>query len=71
MSQPFNVDLIRSQFPALDLIVNDQPLIYFDSAATAQKPQCVIDALSQYYSGGHELRASPARAGRASTAAYH
>ncbi|MFD2179285.1 aminotransferase class V-fold PLP-dependent enzyme [Veronia pacifica] len=53
MSQLFNIDLIRSQFPSLDLVVNDKPLIYFDSAATTQKPQCVIDSLNQYYSGGN------------------
>ncbi|RXJ72528.1 cysteine desulfurase CsdA [Veronia nyctiphanis] len=52
MSQPFDVDLIRSQFPSLQLTVNDRPLIYFDSAATSQKPACVIDAINNHYSGG-------------------
>lgn len=41
-----NLDAIRAQFPALQQIVNGNPLVYLDSAATTQKPQCVIDAIS-------------------------
>lgn len=41
---------IRQQFPILGRMVKDRPLIYLDNAATSQKPQCVIDALSHYYS---------------------
>lgn len=56
---------IREQFPALKQEVNRQPLVYLDSAATTQKPQVVIDAISQYYSkqnanvhrGSHSLTA--------------
>lgn len=40
---------IRSQFPVLHQEVNGKPLVYLDNAATTQKPQSVIDALSQYY----------------------
>jgi len=40
---------IRSQFPALHQEVNGKPLVYLDNGATTQKPQCVIDALSDYY----------------------
>lgn len=40
---------LRSQFPILNQQVNNKPLVYFDNAATAQKPKCVIDALSNYY----------------------
>lgn len=36
-------------FPILDQKVNDKPLVYLDSAATSQKPQVVIDALTSYY----------------------
>lgn len=41
---------IRSQFPALDQEVSEgKPLIYLDSGATSQKPQCVLDAMEEYY----------------------
>ncbi|TXH20061.1 MAG: cysteine desulfurase [Chitinophagaceae bacterium] len=45
-----DVQAIRSQFPILNRKVKDKPLVYFDNAATAQKPQSVIDALVHYYS---------------------
>ncbi len=48
--QHFNVNKIREDFPALHQNVNGQPLIYFDNAATTQKPQVVIDTLTNYYS---------------------
>ena len=58
-------DAIRQQFPILDQQVHGHPLVYLDSAATAQKPQCVIDAESRFYRtdnagvhrGAHELAA--------------
>src|SRR6266536_2645669 len=40
---------LRKDFPILDQAVNGQPLIYFDNAATSQKPRLVIDALNRYY----------------------
>ena len=41
---------VRAQFPILSQVqANGQPLLYFDSAASSQKPQAVIDALSRYY----------------------
>jgi cysteine desulfurase/selenocysteine lyase len=40
---------IRADFPILDQQVNGKPLVYLDNAATSQKPQCVIDALTHYY----------------------
>lgn len=46
----FDVDLIRKDFPILNRKVNGKPLVYFDNAATSQKPQVVIDAISSYYS---------------------
>lgn len=42
---------VRSQFPILSRKVKGKPLVYFDNAATAQKPQAVIDALVNYYAG--------------------
>jgi cysteine desulfurase / selenocysteine lyase len=44
-----DVYAIRQQFPILNREVKGKPLIYFDSAATSQKPQSVIDALVTYY----------------------
>lgn len=41
---------LRKQFPILGRTVKGKPLVYFDNAATSQKPQSVIDALSHYYS---------------------
>lgn len=40
----------RKDFPILEQKVNGYPLVYFDNAATSQKPQAVIDALTHYYS---------------------
>jgi cysteine desulfurase/selenocysteine lyase len=42
---------IRRQFPILSRTVKGHPLVYLDNAATSQKPQSVIDALVDYYSG--------------------
>jgi cysteine desulfurase / selenocysteine lyase len=46
----FDVQKIRKDFPVLTQKVYGKPLIYFDNAATSQKPQVVIDALVKYYS---------------------
>src|SRR5882672_9391573 len=40
---------IRADFPILDQTVHGQPLIYFDNAATTQKPRAVLEALRNYY----------------------
>lgn len=40
---------IRSQFPILDQLVNGKPLVYFDNAATSQKPAIVINTIKEYY----------------------
>jgi len=61
----FDVQAVAAQFPALLQQVNDQRLVYLDSAATTQKPRCVIDAITDYYShqnanvhrGSHSLTA--------------
>ncbi len=45
-----DVYAIRRQFPILSREVKGKPLVYFDNAATSQKPQVVIDALVNYYS---------------------
>lgn len=48
-SQSLNIAEIRKQFPVLDQKVNGHSLVYFDNAATSQKPSCVIQALAEYY----------------------
>lgn len=45
----FPVNKIRKDFPALQQEVNNKPLIYFDNAATTQKPWAVINAISHHY----------------------
>ncbi|MFZ8763403.1 MULTISPECIES: cysteine desulfurase [Enterococcus] len=40
---------IRRDFPILDQIVNDEPLVYLDNAATTQKPEAVLQTLMDYY----------------------
>lgn len=47
---PFDTAAIRAQFPILSREIHGRPLVYLDNAATTQKPQSVIDALSTYYS---------------------
>lgn len=49
-NQELDITAIREQFPVLNREVKGRPLVYFDNAATSQKPQSVIDALINYYS---------------------
>ncbi|CYV05324.1 cysteine desulfurase [Streptococcus suis] len=44
-----DLERIRKDFSILDQVVNDEPLVYLDNAATAQKPQQVLDVLADYY----------------------
>jgi cysteine desulfurase / selenocysteine lyase len=61
----FDVNAVRADFPILRETVNGKPLIWFDNAATTQKPQVVIDRLSYFYAhensnihrAAHELAA--------------
>ncbi|MFK7876085.1 MAG: cysteine desulfurase [Paracoccaceae bacterium] len=46
----YDIDQIRADFPILSRQVNDKPLVYLDNGASAQKPQVVIDAITQAYS---------------------
>ncbi|MEM6262624.1 MAG: cysteine desulfurase [Bacteroidota bacterium] len=47
--RPFDLAAIRADFPALHQEVYGKQLVYFDNAATSQKPQVVIDRLNAYY----------------------
>ena len=46
---PFDVQAVRRDFPILKERVNGHPLVWFDNAATTQKPQVVIDRISSFY----------------------
>ncbi len=62
---PFDLNAVRRDFPILSERVNGRPLVWFDNAATTQKPQAVIDRLSHFYAhensnihrAAHELAA--------------
>ena len=49
----FDVERVRRDFPILHQRVHDQPLVYLDNAASAQRPGTVIDAISEYYRRDH------------------
>jgi cysteine desulfurase/selenocysteine lyase len=49
MSDTLNIESIRKDFPILNEVINGKQLVYFDNAATTQKPRLVLDALSGYY----------------------
>ena len=48
----FDVDAVRRDFPIFETTMRGKPLVYLDSAASAQKPRSVIDAMSEFY-GAH------------------
>ena len=52
-SAPLDVAAIRREFPVLSMSVHGKPLCYLDNAASSQRPQCVIDAVSDYYETTH------------------
>lgn len=45
----FDIQKVRADFPILSQQINGKPLVYFDNGATSQKPQIVIEAISEYY----------------------
>ncbi len=49
-AKTYDIEIIRNAFPILHQQVHNQPLIYFDNAATTQKPQTVIDKVNEIYS---------------------
>jgi len=49
----FDVELVRKDFPILAQTINDHPLAFLDSAASSQRPQSVIDTISNYYERDH------------------
>src|SRR5512137_2940531 len=53
MTSSLDVAKIRQDFPILERRVHDKPLVFLDSAASSQKPACVIDAMDHYYRTTH------------------
>jgi len=49
MSNTLDIESIRKDFPILNEVINGKQLVYFDNAATTQKPRLVLDALYGYY----------------------
>ena len=45
----FDAAAVRAQFPIFEREVNGKPLVYLDSAASAQKPRAVLDAMEHHY----------------------
>lgn len=73
MSAPaaFDVAAVRAQFPILQQTVHGKPLTYLDSAATAQKPQAVLDALLGHYTRDNaNIHRAVYQIGERATSAY-
>ncbi|KTD33764.1 cysteine desulfurase [Legionella israelensis] len=47
--ESLDINAIRADFPVLHQTINDYPLVYFDNAATTQKPKAMIEAMSKFY----------------------
>ena len=47
-AQAFDVAKVHAQFPVLERLIDDKPLVYLDSANSSQKPQSVIDAMADF-----------------------
>ncbi len=68
---PLDVERIRQDFPILRRTVHGKRLVYLDNAATSQKPQSVIDAISHYYSNTNaNVHRGVHRLGEEATDAY-
>lgn len=70
VSSTLDIQALRDQFPILATTINGHPLVYLDSAATTQKPEMVINAISDYYryDNANVHRAAHYLADRATTA---
>ncbi len=69
--RPYDVDAVRRDFPILSEQVGGRPLVYLDSAATSQKPQAVIDAVSRFYATANaNIHRGVYRLSEAATAQY-
>ncbi len=70
-TKSLEVEQIRKDFPILQRKVHGKPLVYFDNAATSQKPKQVIDAITEYYQNYNaNIHRSIHQLGEEATAAY-
>ena len=53
IKRPFDVDAVRAEFPILGREVHGRPLVYLDNAASAQKPEAVIEAMAGAMRGAY------------------
>lgn len=66
-----DVESIRADFPVLQRRIGDKPLIYFDNAATTQKPRQVLETIQAFYATHNaNIHRSPHRLGQEATALY-
>src|SRR6184192_3259863 len=70
-SPALDVERVRRDFPILDTVVNGHPLVYLDSAASAQRPRAVLRAVEQYETHSHaNVHRGVHALSQAATAAY-
>src|SRR6184192_960666 len=70
-SPALDVERVRRDFPILDTVVNGHPLVYLDSAASAQRPRAVLRAVEQYETHSHSnVHRGVHALSQAATAAY-
>ncbi len=50
---PLNIEALRKDFPLLDRMVHDRPIVYLDSASSALQPRVVLEAMDHYYATTH------------------
>ena len=68
---PFDAERVRGDFPILDTMVNGRPLVYLDSAASAQRPLAVLRAVEDYETHSHaNVHRGVHALSQAATAAY-
>jgi cysteine desulfurase/selenocysteine lyase len=68
--EPLNARRVRRDFPALHRKRGEPPLVYLDSASTAQKPRAVIDRIRQFYASEYANINTPYRLGKHATDSY-
>ena len=68
--RPFDIEAVRSEFPAFERRVNGEPLVYLDSASTTQKPRVVIDAICRAFEATANIHRGVHTLSQEATAAF-